>query len=86
MVTTDNGELSQMLICAKNTELFEVPGETLGEGILNLMASYYVFNVDYPRKCKPLLFFFQDILLEKIDTAGPAKNRPTRYKTFISRL
>ena len=49
-------------------------------------ASYYVFGVEYPKMCRVLLFFFQDILMERPDMHGPAKRRPTRYKTFISRL
>ena len=86
LVFTDNEQLSQMFICAENQELFEVPGERLVEGLLHLMASYYVFGVDYPKVCRALLFFFQDIIMERPDTHGPAKNRPTRYKTFVSRL
>ena len=65
LVFTDDGALSQMMVCAENEELFEVPGETLGllEGIMHLMAAYYVYNVEYPRGCKGLLYFFQDILM-----------------------
>ena len=82
LVFTDDGALSQMMVCAENEELFEVPGETLLEGIMHLMAAYYVYNVEYPRGCKGLLYFFQDILMER---SGSGK-RPTRYKTFINRL
>ena len=64
----------------------EVPGETLTEGILHLMASYYVYGVEYPKGCKSLLYFYQDVVLQKPDTAGAAKSRPTRYKTFVNQL
>ena len=86
IVFTDNGGLAQMILCAENEEIVEVPGETLVEGLIHLMASYYVFGVEYPKMCRALLFFFQDILMERPDMHGPAKSRPTRYKTFISRL
>ena len=82
LVFTDDGALSQMIVCAENEELFEMPGETLLEGIMHLMAAYYVYNVEYPRGCKGLLYFIQDILMER---SGSGK-RPTRYKTFINRL
>ena len=50
-----------MLLCAENSQIMEVPGETLREGILHLMASYYVYGVEYPKGCKSLLYVFQDI-------------------------
>ena len=86
LVFTDDGKLSQMILCAEDQEICEVQGETLVEGLLHLMATYYVFGVEYPKANRALLYFFQDILMEKPDTYGPAKNRPTRYKSFISRL
>ena len=86
VVFTDDGELSKMILCAGDQEMCEVPGETLVEGLLHLMAAYYVFGVEYPKANRALLYFFQDILMERPDTYGPAKNRPTRYKSFISRL
>ena len=57
VVFIDSGDLSQMIIVAENQELFEVPGDTLLNGILHLMATYYVYNVAYPKSCRSLLFF-----------------------------
>ena len=82
VVFTDDGALSQMVICAENRTVVEVPGEQLVDGIVFLMASYYALNVAYPKPYRSLLFFFQDILMQKPDTG----NRPIRYKAFISRI
>ena len=38
VVFTDDGELSQMILCAEDQEICEVPGETLVEGLLHLMV------------------------------------------------
>ena len=75
VVFTDNGALSQMILCGENEEITEVPGETLVEGLLHLMVAYYVFGVEYPKMRRALLYLFQDILLEMPDTHGPAKAR-----------
>ena len=69
-----------MFICAENEVSLEVPTTTkLVDGLVHLMAMYYVFDVGYPTVCKATLFFMQDILMGKRD---PGK-RPTRYSTFI---
>ena len=86
VVFIDDGNLSQMILSAENEEIAEVPGKMLVDGLFHLLASYYVYGVAYPKGCTALLFFLQDILMEKPDTHCPVKNRPTRYKTFISRL
>ena len=31
------------------------------------MATYYVYNVDYPKAYQPLLFCFQDFIMDKAD-------------------
>ena len=56
-VFTDNGKLSKMILCAENQEMCEVPGDTLVEGLVHLMAAYYVFGVEYPKACRALLYF-----------------------------
>ena len=75
-----------MILCAEDQEICEVPGETLVEGLLHLMVAYYVFGVEYPKACRALLYFFQDILTERPDTYELVKNRPTSHKSFISSL
>lgn len=51
LVFKDDGGLS---LCAKDQEICEVPGETLVEGLLQFMAAYYVFGVEYPKTCRAL--------------------------------
>ena len=77
VVFIDSGDLSQMIIVAENQELFEVPGDTLLDGILHLMATYYVYNVAYPKSCRSLLFFLGHFIEQ-------AKARPTRYRPNTS--
>ena len=62
------------------------PGKIRVDGLLHLLAVYYVYVVAYPKGCRVLLYFLQDILMEEPGMLGPAKNRPTHYKTFISKL
>jgi len=86
LVFTDDGAISQMILCAKNEEIMEVPGQHSWMGVLHLMAAYYVYGVKYPKGCKSLLYFFQDFIIQKPDVARAARKRPTRYKTFTSQL
>ena len=83
LVFIDNEQLSQMFICAENQELFEVPGERLVEGLLHLMASYYVFGVEYPKVCRALLYFFQDIIMERPDTHGQQRTDQHSIKLLL---
>ena len=34
------------------------------------MAAYYVFGVEYPNSYKPLLYFFQDLIMDKADNGN----------------
>lgn len=71
----------QMFLCAENSISLEVPATkyTLIDGLIHLMAMYYVFDVQYPSFCRSTLFFLQDIVMKRPDTS----KRPTRYMTFI---
>ena len=62
MVFIDDGSLSQMILCAKNQEIAEIPGKKLINGLFHLLASYYVYGVAYLKGCTALLYFMQDIL------------------------
>lgn len=79
LVFHDDESIQQMFVCAENTTVIEVPTNKLIDGYIHLMATYYVFNVEYSIGRSTLLFL-QDILLEMPDK----KKRPTRYSTFIS--
>ena len=71
-----------MFIAGEDDDLMEIPVTTIGEGLIHLMATYYVYNVDYPKAYQPLLFFFQDFIMDKADNG----KRPTRYASFASTL
>ena len=49
--------------------LFEVDGFTLTDGLLSLIASYYVFYVSYPKSSPAtgVLLFIQEVLLGQAD-------------------
>ena len=76
----ENKTIQQMFVCSEKQVLFEIPTTNFVDGILLLMASYYVFDVQYPSCCKSTLFFFQDVLMDKPDK----EKRATRYSTFIA--
>ena len=62
-----------MILCGENEEIIEVPGKTLIEEVLHLMAAHYVCGVEY-LNVQTLLYFFQDILMERPDRHGPANS------------
>lgn len=80
MVFQDDETILQIFVCAENVVVLEVPTNSFIDGLIHLMAAYYVFNVQYPNFCKPTLLFIQDILLALPDKS----HRPTRYSTFVS--
>lgn len=78
VVFYDGLEIVQMFLGAENA-IMEIPSDNIINGISHLMASYYVFYIHYPKVCRPTLYFFQDILMDKPDS-GP---RPVRFLTYI---
>lgn len=78
MIFHDDESIQQM---AENTVVLELPTNELVDGFIHFMATYYVFNVQYPNFCKGSLFFLQDILMAMPDTGT---HRPTRYSTFVT--
>lgn len=69
-----------MFMVGEDNNLMEIPVNTIGEGIPYLMTAYYVFGVEYPSQYKPLLYFFQDMVMDKADN----RKRPTRYASFVA--
>ena len=69
VVFEEEGELSQMFIVAKGKEIMELSAAQLSlvDGVTLLMATYYVFDIQYPSAFKSTLYFFQDILMDKKD-------------------
>ena len=60
-----------MILCGENEEITEVQGKTLIEELLHWMAAHYVCEIEY-LNVQTLLYFFQDILMERPDRHGPA--------------
>ena len=48
MVFHDEKSIQQIFVLAENDVLLELPTNELVDGFVHLMASYYVFNVQYP--------------------------------------
>ena len=83
VVFEESGDVVQMFLCAESKALMEIPSTFFIDGVSHLMAAYYVFDVQYPKVCQSHLYFFQDVLMDKADTAKP---RPVRYTSYIRSL
>ena len=79
IIFQDDG-ISQILLTAEKQVIMEMPTTRLIDGFIILMATYYVFDVCYPKHCKQSLLFFQDILMESSDYGS----RPTRYYLLLT--
>ena len=82
VIFESDNSIVQMFIACEDDDLMELPATTIGEGITYLMATYYVFGVEYPNPYKPLLYFFQDLIMDKGDNG----KRPTRYASFVATI
>ena len=83
-VNPEKTEIEQIFLCAERDLLMEVQNSTklqLIDGLVHLMAAYYVFNVAYPSACKATFYFLQDIIMKKGETGA---HRPIRYSTFLT--
>ena len=82
IVFHDDEKVLQLFISAENKCIMEIPSNELREGLVHLMATYYVFGIEGPGVCKPILYFLQDIVMDKPDR----KSRPTRYALYVARI
>ncbi len=57
----------QWIVMAADKTLLEVVHTSLARACVSLLASYYVFNLDYPQAYQPLLCFLQEHLLGEMD-------------------
>ena len=67
IVVTGNHDDStiQYFVCVEQTIYLEV--KTLTDAITDLVATYYVFNISYPKSTKPILIFFQHFVFGLTD-------------------
>ena len=65
LVIIGQGENSQGFIVAEKQILLEVDGFNILEGLITLLASYYVFYVSYPKSgpAAGTLLFLQEVIL-----------------------
>ena len=82
LVVVEDGHMQQMFVSIEGDMVVDICSEKLVDGLIHLMASYYVFDVSYPTSCKSSLLFFQDFLMKMPDKA----RRPTRYVSYIDIL
>ncbi|XP_019861592.1 PREDICTED: uncharacterized protein LOC109590087 [Amphimedon queenslandica] len=77
--------ITQGFIVAEKNVIFEIINFSVFEGLVSLLATYYIFHVNYPKSipASSLLYFIQEHLLEFND---PASKKPARYKAFINTL
>ena len=77
--------ITQGFIVAEKSVIFEVTDFSVVESIVSLLASYYIFHVNYPKSipASSFLYFIQEYLLGVID---PAIKKPARYKAFVNSL
>ena len=69
----------QMFLIAEGDALMELNATSILEGIVHLMASYYVFDIEYPKSSKPTFHFLQDVIMDKND----GTSRSVRYSTYV---
>ena len=67
MIFENADQIVQMLICAEDDSIIELPVTQIAQSLTSLMATYYVYNIVYPMVYQPLLFSMQDFLM---DNAG----------------
>jgi hypothetical protein len=72
-------------VVAEKSLIFEVTDFSVIDGIISLLASYYVFHVNYPRSvpAQSLLLFFQEYLVEQVETTA---KKSARYRAMANSI
>ena len=52
MFIASNDDIQQLVFCSENDSIIDIDTTKQIYGLVHLMASYYVFNVEYPKTCK----------------------------------
>lgn len=80
MLGTAN-DAPQVFVAGEDKSFFETSTNLL-EALIDLVTTYYVFDVSYPDSMSGVLYFLQDFGLEATDNLA----RTVKYSTFISEL
>ena len=70
IIVFENDEFSQFFIAVESTMILE--SQTLLTEMFNLLATFYVFNLDYPAKGRDFLLFLQEKICN-LPTEGKLK-------------
>lgn len=89
MFRSDDGtteEISQGFVVSEKNIVFEITNYSVIDGLISLLASYYVFHVNYPTSvpAQSLLLFLQEVLLEH--SAEPGTKKTAKYRATINSL
>ena len=71
--------MSQAFVAGEGIGIFETSSD-LVEALVDLIAAYYVFDVNYADNMSGMLFFLQDEVLKLKDSAF----RGTKYSSFMA--
>ena len=84
--STDAEIISQGFVVSEKNIVFEITNFSVINGLISLLASYYVFHVNYPTSvpAQSLLLFLQEALLEHPIEHGIKKT--ARYRATINSL
>ena len=79
----DSQEISQAFVVVEKNLTFEVTDFSPIDGIVSLLASYYVFHVNYLKSAQSLLLFFQEYLLGQVESTA---KKSARYRATINAI
>lgn len=75
-------DINQIFIAGEDEAIVECPTKELLDGLLYVIACYYVFHVSYPVCFKGVLSFLQDIGLCCVDDVY----RGSKYCSFLAEV
>lgn len=75
------------MVIVENEVLFEIPKFDVLAGLTSLIATYYIFDISYPKPAAAvnLLLFVQEVLMEKPMTDKTVK-KTAAYRALINSL
>ena len=72
-------EVEQVFVCGEDTAFLECDCD-LAKALVDLIAAYYVFDVNYPQCISGVLLFLQEVVLLPKDT----QFKGTKYASFMA--
>ncbi len=80
IIVAESDEVTEYMVYVESQ--FLVSTTTLGDALANLMCTYFVFDIVYPKLMYPLLVFLQHTLMGIKDT----QKLPTSVRTVLTSL